>query len=147
MFLKRVRMCSRERPRSSKVSYREVSCRRIIRFKRPSARGQWRNQVERRPGELRSTYELVPGVLSALWSQSLCLAGRPVCVSAAGWRRGARPTEVASNKEQNGFAVRPRGSLEGTRPPLCPRACTYLRAGRSRPSSRNMMIAGCYHLQ
>lgn len=45
---------------------------RIIRFKRPSAGGQWRNQVERAKSYVPRTTS--SGVLSALWSQSLCLA-------------------------------------------------------------------------
>jgi len=44
--------------------------------------------------------------------------------------REARDQRRSSNKEQNGFAVRPRGTLQGTRRSLCPRAYAFL---RSRP--------------
>lgn len=57
---------------------------------------------------------------------SIAQPSRDQYVSAAGWRREARDRRRSSNKEQNGFAVRPRGSLEGTPTILGPRACTFL---------------------
>lgn len=56
----------------AKISLREDAVHRIIQFKCPSPRGQWRNQVERRRASVSRTSSRM-GVLSALWSQSLYL--------------------------------------------------------------------------
>lgn len=130
----------------AEVILREDALRRIIQFKCPSPRGQWRNQVERRRASVPRTSSRT-GVLSALWSQSLCLGTRPGTLVLQGGEE-KRATD-------GGRAIRNRTVLrfglvvlfKGPDYPLSPRMHVPTYADRGRPSSRNMMIAGCYHLQ